>query len=116
MDGAAAHVVTFGTVAAIEGARARVVLDMAEDGSGFAGPVPPQIGQVVRVDVGEARIFGVIIGLRTPPAQPGARGRPAPTHPVHPPPPPPPAGGGGAAAGCGPRPPSIPANIFTDDL
>ena len=65
MDGAAAHVVTFGTVAAIEGARARVVLDMAEDGSGFAGPVPPQIGQVVRVDVGEARVFGVIIRTRS---------------------------------------------------
>ena len=76
MDGAAAHVVTFGTVAAIEGARARVVLDMAEDGSGFAGPVPPQIGQVVRVDVGEARVFGVIIGLRTPAAEQAIIGPP----------------------------------------
>ncbi len=76
MDGAAAHVVTFGTVAAIEGARARVVLDMAEDGSGFAGPVPPQIGQVVRVDVGEARVFGIIIGLRTPAAEQAIIGPP----------------------------------------
>jgi len=76
MDGAAAHVVTFGHVAAIEGARARVVLDMAEDGSGFAGPVPPQIGQVVRVDVGESRIFGIIIGLRTPAAEQAIIGPP----------------------------------------
>jgi DNA helicase HerA-like ATPase len=76
MDGAAAHVVTFGTVAAVEGARARVVLDMAEDGSGFAGPVPPQIGQVVRIDVGEARVFGVIIGLRTPAAEQAIIGPP----------------------------------------
>jgi len=76
MDGAAAHVVTFGSVAAIEGSRARVVLDMAEDGSGFAGPVPPQIGQVVRVDVGEARVFGIIIGLRTPAAEQAIIGPP----------------------------------------
>ena len=76
MDGAAAHVVTFGSVAAIEGARARVVLDMAEDGSGFAGPVPPQIGQVVRVDVGDARVFGIIIGLRTPAAEQAIIGPP----------------------------------------
>jgi DNA helicase HerA-like ATPase len=76
MDGATAPVITFGTVAAIEGARARVVLDMAEDGSGFAGPVPPQIGQVVRIDVGEARVFGVVIGLRTPAAEQAIIGPP----------------------------------------
>ena len=64
------------TVAAIEGARARVVLDMAEDGSGFAGPVPPQIGQVVRIDVGESRVFGMVIGLRTPAAEQAIIGPP----------------------------------------
>ncbi len=76
MDGAAAHVVTFGHVAGIDGSRARVVLDMAEDGSGFAGPVPPQIGQVVRLDVGESRVFGIIIGLRTPAAEQAIIGPP----------------------------------------
>ena len=51
MDGSTAQLVSFGQVAAIEGSRARVVLDMAEDGSGFPGAVPPQIGHVVSVNV-----------------------------------------------------------------
>ena len=76
MDGSAATAVTFGHVAAVEGSRARVVLDMAEDGSGFAGPVAPKIGQVVRLDVGESRIFGIIIGLRTPAAEQAIIGPP----------------------------------------
>lgn len=76
MDGSAAQLVTFGQVAAIEGSRARVVLDMAEDGSGFAGAEPPQIGQVVRIDVAESRIFAIIVGLRTPAAEQAIIGPP----------------------------------------
>ena len=76
MDGSTAQLVTFGQVAAIEGSRARVVLDMAEDGSGFAGAVPPQMGQVVRIDVGAARVFAIIVGLRTPAAEQAIIGPP----------------------------------------
>ena len=76
MDGSTAQLVTFGQVAAIEGSRARVVLDMAEDGSGFSGKVPPQMGQVVRIDVGEARVFAIIVGLRTPATEQAVIGPP----------------------------------------
>ena len=76
MDGSTAQLVSFGQVAAIEGSRARVVLDMAEDGSGFAGSVPPQIGHVVSIEVEGARIFAIVVGLRTPATEQAVIGPP----------------------------------------
>lgn len=76
MDGSTAQLVSFGQVAAIEGSRARVVLDMAEDGSGFAGSVPPQIGHVVSINVDGARVFAIVVGLRTPATEQAVIGPP----------------------------------------
>ena len=53
-----------------------MIAAIAREVPDYARAMEGEFGQVVRVDVGEARVFGVIIGLRTPAAEQAIIGPP----------------------------------------